>query len=928
MNVTTNPIFIEDIPGNNNEVRRGSTAKRTIIVKNLGDRTADVDIWIAATDNKSDPILQWCTFSEKNPLSIDSKDSRQIILNFRVPQQAIPDLYNYEVLVEAAAQYPGKIFRRPQQLRVLPSNQDLEFGSEPAYTIQPFSNSAKPLLLKVGEKLEVKVHVENRSKRVDRYYLNCAELARDWYTIRYPESSFNLPGLVKETDGLELNPGNSGEITLVLHPPQYTPAGNYFPTINLVSSNTEELVMLDVVYLQILPDEQINLELRPLERKIPSEPAEFELELTNQGNIWRELIINARDRDQLFIYDLEPDQINLSPGEKQKVTLKAKPKKWWRRHFWGEGLTFNFGVEIENAPSETGEILNTGLPKTLPEGTIIWEPRPAWILWLLALLSLGAIATIATILWLKYIESQKPSPQVIKIQTKTQEYEEGDNQNIPLNWQIENYQQAQKLTLIRLQNNAEVERKNFILPKNISQQFPIDNGKCEVVPNPNSVGTEKHQQNQFWFSVNLFNFTSRNTNNTNSVPAQNVLNCQTTIPNNQPAGNYTFKLEVFSAQNTQQAVSNQITDSITIKPPILPKIIDFTSPYTAYQETNLLSSQPVNTDTKSTNETKLPNNLAKTPILLNWQINHPEHIKELRLVGLMDDGTIGSPEKIYSINNQRLPRELRSYCTLTTKNLLCQNVPTDAKQAGNYSFQLTVIPSIKKEIPEISKSTAKVKILPIPPIPPAPPPPATPVNILGFTVNGQDITTKPKFICELSEDKIPNEISLAWQVQDGEDIKVELLPFGDVSKPTGTLPLPLNLRPSSQIITLKITNKAGEQKTQSVVIETVEGPLTSLSKLPSCVNTSQQTIPLRTSPSPKPTTSPTISPTPSVTPSPTPTASPTPSATPSPTPSVTPSPTPSATPSVTPSPTPSVMPSPTPTPSPIPDSIPLIDTQS
>lgn len=639
--------------------------------------------------------------------------------------------------------------------------------------------------------------------------------------------------------------------------------------------------MLDVVYLQILPDDQLNVELRPLERKIPSEAAEFELELANQGNIWRELIINVRDRDKLFNYALEPSQINLSPGEKQKVILQAKPKKWWRRHFWGEGLTFKLGIEIENAPSATGEVWNCGIPKTLPEGTIIWEPRPAWILWLLALVSLGAIATIATIFWLKYIESQKQSPQIIKIQTPAKEYEEGDNQNIPLNWQIANYQQAQKLTLIRLQGNVETDRKNFLLNQLIEQNV------CKVEPQPNSIDTQKHQQNQFWFY--LPNLIGRS-NNTNPVPAKNLLNCQINIPNNQPAGNYTFKLEAFAAQNTQQSVSNQITDSITIKPPTLPEIVDFTSAYPAYQEINFLSSHPVNTAAKTNNQPQLSNGLVKTPILLNWNISHPERLKELKLIGLMDDDTIGSPEKVYSLNNQGLPRELERYCTLTKKNLLCQNVPTDARQPGNYSFKLTAIPTIKKERPEISKPTAKIKILPIPPTP------TTPVNILAFTVNGQDVTTKPKFICELSENKVPNKISLAWQVQDGEDIKVELLPFGDVNKPRGSLPLAVNLLPSSQMVTLKITNKAGEQKTRSVVIETVEGPLTSLSKLPSCVNNSQQTIPAKTSPSPQPT----------------------PSATPSPT--TTPSPTP--TPSVTTSPTPSSNPSPTSTP------VPSIDTQS
>lgn len=63
MQIANNPLFIEDLSPEANQIARGSTAKRHIIVKNLGDKKADIDIWIAATDEKSEALLRWCTFS-------------------------------------------------------------------------------------------------------------------------------------------------------------------------------------------------------------------------------------------------------------------------------------------------------------------------------------------------------------------------------------------------------------------------------------------------------------------------------------------------------------------------------------------------------------------------------------------------------------------------------------------------------------------------------------------------------------------------------------------------------------------------------------------------------------------------------------------------------------------------------------------------
>ncbi len=577
MKVANSPLFIEDVPENNNEIRRGSTAKRRLVVKNLGDKRAEIDIWIAAADNKSDPLLRWCTFSEKNPLSIDAKDSKEVTLNFQIPQQATLDLYNYEILVEAAAQYPGKIFRRPQQLRVLSSDQDAEFVNEPAFSIQPVTSSANPLPLQAGAQLQVKVRVENRSRRVDRFYLNCPELTKEWYTVRYPESSLDIPGLVKETDGLELNPGSTGEITLILHPPQYTPSRNYFPTIRLTSNNTEDLVLQDVVYLQILPDDRLNVEMRPLSRKIPP-PAVFDLELSNQGNIKREITIRAKDEEGLFTYILQPSVVQISAGEKQKVALTVKPKQPWRRPWWGKGLTSTFNIELEDAllPNTSKPL---ALPNNLPQGTLVWQSRPWWLLWLLILLGLAAMGGVGFAIWLKFFNSQVP--EVIKFEA-TQD-REGKGDDISLHWEISKPSQVKKVTIIRQEGNVETDRKNFLFPDELKNR----NGNCESsLPGMNS------------------------------GDIQDVLKCTVLSQTPQKAGKYTFKIEVYSQQNQQQPASSQITDTITIKPikPLpLPQITEFSSTQPAYKEVSATPSLGTNKAGEKTEKSVVIDTVDSTP---------------------------------------------------------------------------------------------------------------------------------------------------------------------------------------------------------------------------------------------------------------------------------------------------------------------------
>jgi hypothetical protein len=167
--------------------------------------------------------------------------------------------------------------------------------------------------------------VNNRSDRVDRFWLTVPDLEETWFTVRYPESLEQV-GLVVAGDGLDLNPGAKGEITLLLNPPLQARAGSYFPTLRVQSANNPDLMLLDIVYLQVLPTYLLSVELRTLIGKVRRMAGLFEVRLTNQGNTVREVIIRAitLEEEELCSYTLEPTQVQILPGSTANACLRGK----------------------------------------------------------------------------------------------------------------------------------------------------------------------------------------------------------------------------------------------------------------------------------------------------------------------------------------------------------------------------------------------------------------------------------------------------------------------------------------------------------------------------------------------------------------------------------------------------------------------------
>ena len=90
--------------------------------------------------------------------------------------------------------------------------------------------------------------------------------------------------------------------------------------------------------------------------------------------------------------------------------------------------------------------------------------------------------------------------------------------------------------------------------------------------------------------------------------------------------------------------------------------------------------------------------------------------------------------------------------------------------------------------------------------------------MLTFTLNGEP--AQPNYLVPVDEGQPLINLELVWEVEDNPGTKVILMPApGDV--PTvGTLPVPLSPEPGETLVSLQVTNIAGEQLMCSITITT------------------------------------------------------------------------------------------------------------
>ncbi|MEH1924904.1 COG1470 family protein [Nostoc sp.] len=416
----------------------GDTIELYIVVINQGDQSAVIDLYFVF-DEVFQNLTGWSTSPRESLALAPGQNSDEVKFEFEIAANALPGTYDYTLVVDSPLHYPQDTpITFPNQIKVLLKEQTAIRVNDPTFSLRPNTNPNKPLIFNPSEPLQVEVIVDNRSYLVDRFRLSCPDLDDDWFTINYPATGFEGPGLVSDVTALELNPGTQAQIFLKFHPPGDTLAGSYSPTIRLYSENSPDLVLLDLVYIQIPINYHLNIELHTILGQVSRSLGKYELSLANRGNIIRELILNlkSRDEEELYTYKFEPSEVRLLPNRSAVANLTVKPRPWWRRPWFGAGLVVNFQLDIKDQQS-------LPLPNTLPQGTLVWKSRPLWQFILLILVVLGLLGGIGFIIW----RILNPDPlRLENFSANESQITEGDE--VALKWDIHNYQQLQKLVLI------------------------------------------------------------------------------------------------------------------------------------------------------------------------------------------------------------------------------------------------------------------------------------------------------------------------------------------------------------------------------------------------------------------------------------------------------------------------------------------------
>lgn len=416
-----------------------------------------------------------------------------------------------------------------------------------SFTITPATTSETPYLLQPGKTVVFTIQVQNQSAIPDLIFLKCSELPEHWFTIQYlNHDSEDALGIVQLSEKLSLNPQASGEIQLVLHPPADAALGNYFPTLQLISMSAPDLVTLDVIYVQLLPDTHLDTKLTPENRVIADRPVALDFRVRNRGNVERTFRLEAKDSGNLFRFETDPANqiIHLAPGQEMTIALKASPRNPWQRPLKGNPVRANLSITLISTDDLAGLALRHST-----QGRLLWLPHPPWVLALLILMGTGA-ALIALGILYRFNRPPIASAEVLNFNLT------GRGNAVKLNWRLNNPETLGKVVVSQLNEGAEIQTNRYdfsnSIPSDLNMQAGTNQGCRYAAP-------AKNISSALWQLPlpNLPGFSSLQ-----QTAAPTTLECQNIPFNSKPAGSMRYKLKLFSKSNAQTPIAEYTTNEI------------------------------------------------------------------------------------------------------------------------------------------------------------------------------------------------------------------------------------------------------------------------------------------------------------------------------------------------------------------------------
>lgn len=783
-------------------VTAGETCELSVTIINDADKSPAINVLI---DETSYSVREWCILPEQR-LALGQGQSSEVFFKFDIPIDTPPGSYEYVLVIDAPQHYPEETpLLLDRRMQVLPYVQESRISSDPTFGLIPPTSSESPVPLQQEQSFDVTVTVDNRSDRVDRFRLLCPDLEQEWYKIIY-EDRFSAGGLLITEQRLELNPGDRGTIRLVITPPGNTKAGIYTPTLSLKSANNPDLVLLDVIYIQVLPVYLLTAELATIIGKIKKQPGLYTLFLHNSGNTDREVQVKVTgfEEENRHIVTVEPQLLKLSPTGSAASSIEVEVTQLWKRSFYAQ--TVEFTIEIEDLDA---------LPlivKRFP-GLLIIEGRPWWQFLLVFLASLLMLGGLVFLVWLLFPRPPAP-PEILDFSPQSSFYSEENGDVVRLNWQIVNPNRLQTVKVQGLAPDGAVISRAVTydltqgIPEALEDFCTIDVRLiCINVP------TDGRQAGDYIFTLTATPIPQRRRGflarifRTRSGPVSMETNIIRMLPIPQPrAIEFTSTQPTYIVGNEREPLNDDDPGT---------ENQEQGREQEANKKTSNFSLPPANTQAEAVDSNSSavpsppnpsqPGDPTNQGILLNWKVTNIQQLQELRLVARDPEGIVNSPLKIYDFSDG-FPEELKEVCQVQDFELVCRSVVTGAIQAGTYVFELTPIPRGAEAEPAETVKTDPIKIEPV----------LIPIEILEFTINGAEAL--PKYVVELKAE--PILLTLAWKVKGGEGLSVELQPSPGTVSAEGTIAFPLAQDPGTTTLTLVASDNSGKSVTRSVAIDT------------------------------------------------------------------------------------------------------------
>lgn len=682
---------------------------------------------------------------------------------------ALPRTVVYTLVVSDPNQGGKAIEKIQHHLQILPVDRTEQPTETPTFRIEPASSSTNPQQIQPHSGLPIQVWVDNRSELVDRFRLQCEGLPKEWdVTITYPRDALGL-GLMVAATNLGLNPGDSGQILLMIKPPPHAEAGIYVPTLRLISENQPDLSLLQLLYLEVPVTHLLQPTLHSLRSQFQKDSALFELQLANNGNSPREISValESLDESDRYEYHLQTDQVKILPQTTQRIELEVTPNHQWRRPLYGGGHFSNFRLKLQ-------DLDNNPLNPEMLQGNFTWQARPWWQLLLGVLIALGLIGGSAALIWYFLLRPPAP-PKVLLFEPTETSYSAANDEFAEVNFQIERPDQVKTIRLTGYDPDGKILSAPIVYDLQgdaAPEEFGSDSLPHELKP--------------------LCNI----------QPQENLLTCNQVHTGASVPNTYMFELVVQYARKNEILTVAQQTKPVTIAPIPIPAIAKFRANQALYLEKGNLAKEAI----------------TDNGVELVFDIINLQQVDELRLSSKAADGKIIG-EEVYPIwasaDRDTLHSELsnRGCKPLDQQQITCEKFFTTLHPpVGTFEISADlVLSSLVTTEESLQVVTEPITIH------------HTPVSIDSFMVNGEN--AKPKYVIPLDPNKPTSQtlpgVNLAWAVSGGNSMKVELLlPNSKVVEREGSIFFPIT-PDETRTITLQVTDGAGEVTSRTVEIQAV-----------------------------------------------------------------------------------------------------------